>query len=55
MDFASLGQIARRLGFAQQRAFSFPFPRWAGRVFKYNEFVAVSRKPLGPAGSSVHA
>ncbi|MFL6167554.1 MAG: class I SAM-dependent methyltransferase [Ornithinibacter sp.] len=27
------------------RAYSFPFPRPVGKVFKYNEFVTVARKP----------
>jgi SAM-dependent methyltransferase len=51
MDFTRLSSIAERLGFERQRAFSFPFPRWAGRLFTYNEFVVVSRKH-GDAGSS---
>jgi 2-polyprenyl-3-methyl-5-hydroxy-6-metoxy-1,4-benzoquinol methylase len=45
MDFARLVRIADRLGFQTERAFSFPFPRWVGRLFTYNEFVVVSRKP----------
>jgi 2-polyprenyl-3-methyl-5-hydroxy-6-metoxy-1,4-benzoquinol methylase len=45
VDFAGLARISGRLGFQPERAFSFPFPRWAGRLFTYNEFVAVSRKP----------
>jgi SAM-dependent methyltransferase len=45
MDFERLHRIERRLGFQSERAYSYPFPRWAGRVFRYNEFVAVSRKP----------
>jgi SAM-dependent methyltransferase len=45
MDFARLARISTRLGFTVERAFSFPFPRWAGRLFTYNEFVVVSRKP----------
>jgi SAM-dependent methyltransferase len=45
MDFARLARISRRLGFQPERAFSFPFPRRAGRLFTYNEFVVVSRKP----------
>lgn len=55
MDFPRLARIAGRLGFEPERAFSFPFPRWAGRFFTYNEFVAVSRKPQRPAGSSIQA
>jgi len=45
MDFARLARISDRLGFQPERAFSFPFPRWVGRLFTYNEFVVVSRKP----------
>jgi len=45
MDFAALVRISKRIGFQPERAFSFPFPRWVGRVFTYNEFVVVSRKP----------
>ncbi len=45
MDFGRLVRISDRLGFQSERAFSFPFPRWVGRLFTYNEFVAVSRKP----------
>jgi 2-polyprenyl-3-methyl-5-hydroxy-6-metoxy-1,4-benzoquinol methylase len=45
MDFTSLARISDRLGYLRERAFSFPFPRWAGRLFTYNEFVSVSRKP----------
>ena len=47
MDFARLARISERLGFQPERAFSFPFPRWVGRLFTYNEFVVVSRKPAG--------
>jgi SAM-dependent methyltransferase len=45
MDFARLARISDRLGFQPERAFSFPFPRWVGKLFTYNEFVVVSRKP----------
>ena len=45
MDFARLARISNRLGFQGERAFSFPFPRWVGRLFTYNEFIVVSRKP----------
>src|SRR5205814_8281773 len=33
MDFAGLARISDRLGFQPERAFSFPFPRWVGRLF----------------------
>jgi 2-polyprenyl-3-methyl-5-hydroxy-6-metoxy-1,4-benzoquinol methylase len=45
MDFSSLRRISTRLGFLPERAFSFPFPRWVGKLFTYNEFVVVGRKP----------
>ena len=34
-----------RHGLTMVRSYSFPFPRPAGKVFKYNEFVTVARKP----------
>lgn len=45
MDFSCLVRISRRLALRPEQAYSFPFPRWAGRFFTYNEFVVVSRKP----------
>jgi SAM-dependent methyltransferase len=51
MDFERLRRICERLGFVVERTFSFPFPRWAGRLFTYNEFVVVGRKPLAPSVS----
>ena len=54
MDFTRLSRVSDRLGFRTERAFSFPFPRWAGRIFTYNEFVVVSRKPFGdPAAGTM--
>lgn len=44
MDFARLARISRRLGCQPEQSFSFPFPRWVGRLFTYNEFVVVGRK-----------
>jgi 2-polyprenyl-3-methyl-5-hydroxy-6-metoxy-1,4-benzoquinol methylase len=35
MDFDRLARISDRLGFRLERAFSFPFPRWAGQLFPY--------------------
>jgi hypothetical protein len=55
MDFPRLTRISGRLGLVPDRAFSFPFPRWAGRLFTYNEFVVVSRKPAGTPGSPQQA
>lgn len=44
MDFAALERIARHGGFTAVRALSFPFPRWAGAFFTYNEFVLVATR-----------
>jgi len=44
MDFARLSRISQRLGCQLEQSFSFPFPRWVGRLFTYNEFVVVGRK-----------
>lgn len=44
MDFDRLERISRRLGFTPARRLSYPFPRWAGRFFTYNEFVVVGRR-----------
>jgi SAM-dependent methyltransferase len=45
MDFAEVGKLARDLGLTVERQYSFPFPRAFGKLFKYNEFVVVARKP----------
>lgn len=44
-DTAALRELALDLGLTPERAYSFPFPRMAGRVFTYNEFVVVARRP----------
>src|SRR6478609_2276219 len=38
------GHVARH-GMTVVRSYSFPFPRPVGKLFKYNEFVTVARKP----------
>ena len=45
MDLESLGRLAHAVGVDPIDAYSFPFPRPVGKVFKYNEFVLVARKP----------
>jgi SAM-dependent methyltransferase len=45
MDLRLLCGVSGELGLLPVRDFSFPFPRVFGRVFAYNEFVSVSRKP----------
>jgi 2-polyprenyl-3-methyl-5-hydroxy-6-metoxy-1,4-benzoquinol methylase len=42
-DFKALAQIAEEAGLSVQKAYSFPFPRVFGRVFKYNEFITIAR------------
>ena len=44
MDFRKLRAIACEAGLIPIREYSFPFPRLFGHVFKYNEFVSISRK-----------
>jgi SAM-dependent methyltransferase len=44
MDFPKLRKAAAEAGFRTVKSYSFPLPRAAGRWFKYNEFVSVSRK-----------
>lgn len=42
VDFAMARRVAEAAGFAVAEQYSFPFPRWVGRVFKYNEFVTLA-------------
>jgi 2-polyprenyl-3-methyl-5-hydroxy-6-metoxy-1,4-benzoquinol methylase len=44
MDFEVLGRLVKSVGATLVSTRSFPFPRCAGRFFKYNEFVVVARK-----------
>lgn len=43
VDFALARRVAEAAGFGVEQQYSFPLPRWAGRVFKYNEFVTLAR------------
>ncbi len=40
-----LEQLARDVGLEPEPWYSFPFPRWAGKPFIYNEFCLKARKP----------
>lgn len=40
-----LVSLAREVGLEPQPWFSFPFPRWAGKPFIYNEFCLLAVKP----------
>jgi hypothetical protein len=44
-DLDGLADVARQLGLVVERRISFPLPRFAGKVFPYNEFVLIARKP----------
>jgi predicted SAM-dependent methyltransferase len=44
VDLAELEATARRHGFTPTLSTSFPFPRAAGRVFAYNEFVVAAAR-----------
>jgi SAM-dependent methyltransferase len=44
VDFDKLAKVCTDLGFDVQRSYSFPFPRFVGKVFPYNEFVVVATK-----------
>lgn len=46
IDFNAQNRILLKAGLISLREFSFPFPRFFGRFFKYNEFVSVSRRNL---------
>ena len=43
---ADLAALAEGTGLTVQKSYSFPFPRWTGRLFTYNEFCVVARKPV---------
>ena len=45
IDHDALRALASDLGLDVERAYSFPFPRWMGRLFIYNEFVLLCRRP----------
>ena len=43
LDVADMADLCAAAGAEVVRSYSFPFPRAAGRVFPYNEFVVVAR------------
>jgi SAM-dependent methyltransferase len=45
VDFHELTRLSQAAGLKPLTVYSFPFPRFVGRIFKYNEFVLVARKP----------
>lgn len=42
---ADLIELSKAVGLEPGRSWSFPFPRWAGEVFIYNEFCVRATKP----------
>ncbi len=44
MDFVKLSKLLADCGLSPVKAYSFPLPHLAGRLFVYNEFVVVGRK-----------
>lgn len=44
-DGDDLARLARDVGLLPEQWFSFPFPRWAGKAFTYNEFCLLAHKP----------
>ena len=43
LDEAACARLLAAAGVSVARQESFPFPRWVGRLFRYNEFVTVGR------------
>jgi SAM-dependent methyltransferase len=43
VDFAGAAALSERLGLRVARQYSFPLPRVMGKIFRYNEFIQVSR------------
>jgi SAM-dependent methyltransferase len=46
MPAEKLVHVLQYHGFTASRSYSFPFPRWAGQYFRYNEFVVVGERIL---------
>lgn len=43
LDAKASSEILRTLGINVERTYSFPFPRYLGRIFKHNETVVIGR------------
>lgn len=50
VGFGESAALATRLGLRIERQYSFPLPRLAGKLFRYNEFVTVTRTGGAPKG-----
>jgi len=44
LDFGALRVVETEAGLEHMTEYSFPFPRWMGRLFCHNEFVSIGRK-----------
>lgn len=44
LDLQAMRSLCEQVATSVQRSYSFPFPRFAGKVFPYNEFVVVARR-----------
>jgi len=44
MDFATIKELLKQIGFNTTRQYSFPFPRVIGYLFKFNEFVSIAKQ-----------
>jgi hypothetical protein len=51
MDLSRVAAVAREVGLELLSQYSFPLPRAFGRIFTYNEFVTIARRPLPPPAS----
>jgi len=49
VGFHELEALCAGLELELERRYSFPFPRWAGRLFTHNESVLVARRPSSSA------
>jgi len=47
VDFDAIGRVCRETGLTIEKQYSFPLPRVAGKLFRYNEFVVLARKSSG--------
>ena len=43
-DFEVIERLFKKLKLKPKKYYSFPFPRFIGKVFKYNEFVSIAEK-----------
>lgn len=46
IDFKKVEEIFSDLDIYIEKSYSFPFPRFIGKIFKYNEFICIAKKRL---------